>query len=433
VSKKTAAYLPPLVEQGRLVRDLRALIERRGFATFVSAPLLEPRGEHFPDRWRPDALGVERLALRLLSYAGLPELQVDVELYQGERDVKAIDAGGNATQWSHKGAAAWFAGINGDRCLFGAEASKLDTPDMLAGVMAHEVAHAFRHHHHLNGRERQVEEELTDLTTVYLGFGMLTTNASYRYRAEGEIQGSYTRMRWSHHGVGYLSPQAMSFLLAVQVVVRDLPAGERRRLAALLETNQATYFKAACASLERATLIERLGLPPPAEWPAPVGAAPQAFDTSSDPPLALPSREEVLDEIRTRFQGMPVFRVGASQAGRFLFFGMVSGMAAGVAVGIAIHSGWALLALVLVGSLAGWVMGRRRPFDQCSDCDAIIPADAPLCPGCGGQVSGRIAHRNLRLDAREALEGGGQGDDDDEDFDENVEDQDAEERRSSGD
>lgn len=279
VSKKAADYLPPLLEQGRLIRDLRALIERRGLLPFVSAPLLEPRREHFPDHWRPDALGVERLALRLLSYAGLPELEAVVELYQGERAVRSIDAGGNATAWSHKGAAAWFAGIDGGRRLFGAEASKLSVPDMLAGVMAHEVAHAFRHRHHLDGRERQVEEELTDLTTVYLGFGILTTNASYRYRAEGETMGGGTHTRWSHEGVGYLSSKAMSFLLAVQVVVRDLPAGERRRLGSLLETNQAAYFKAACDSLERDTLIERLGLPPPAQWPPVTAPAPQPFDT----------------------------------------------------------------------------------------------------------------------------------------------------------
>jgi peptidase M48-like protein len=187
------SHLPSLAEQGRLIGDLRALIAARGFVPFVAAPLLEPTPAHFPDRWRPDVLGVERLGRRLLGYVGLPELDVEVELYAAEAKVKKLDQYGNSAATTHKGAAAWFAGIVEGKCLFGAAADGLDAPDRLAGVMAHEVAHAYRHRHHLDLRDRNVEEPLTDLTTIYLGFGLLTTNASYRYRASGELLGAYTR------------------------------------------------------------------------------------------------------------------------------------------------------------------------------------------------------------------------------------------------
>src|SRR5262249_47131793 len=152
------------------------LLHAKGFAPFVSAPLLEPRVEHFPDPWRPDGLGVERLARRLLGYAGLADLGVEVELF--ESDVARDKLGSFEGSWAHLAMAAWLAGIQDGRCLFGADARKLATPDVLVGVMAHEVAHAFRHRHELALANRDVEERLTDLTTVYLGFGVLTTNAS---------------------------------------------------------------------------------------------------------------------------------------------------------------------------------------------------------------------------------------------------------------
>lgn len=400
-------YLPPLAEQGRLIRDLKGLIDAQGFETFVSAPLLEPRPEHFPDPWRADGLGVERLARRLLTYAGLAQMEVDVELFESETKVRAVDAAGRATSWSHRGAIAWFAGIDGTRCYFGADVTRLATPDFLVGIMAHEVAHAFRRFHHREARDRQTEEELTDLTTVYLGFGILSTNASYRYRQQGEFVGTGVATRWSHDGGGYLSPQAMSFLLAVQAVARALAPAEIRRIAARLETNQASYFKAACESLDREALVARLGLPPRAHWPAVEAPAPRAFDTSGDPPLPDPIAH-VREGMSTRNEQLPVFRVQATAAGRYM--GLATLVAVPVSVAcLLVLPWWGACAVGVVAVGAAGSLGKRRRRDLCSepDCPSVIPAEADRCPGCGGLVSGRIRHQDDRLEAREALLGDG--------------------------
>jgi hypothetical protein len=394
--------LPPEQVQAYLIRELTALLQLRGSAPFVSAPLLEPRSEHFPDQWRADELGVERLALRLLGYAGLSDLGVEVELFAGEIEVESVAGDGTAAAWSHHGAAAWFAGIEDGRCLFGANAAKLDSPEVLAGVMAHEVAHAFRHHHGLNLRKREVEEPLTDLTTIYLGFGILTTNVSYRYRASGGMQGSYTRTEWSHESIGYLAPEAMSFLLACQVVARDLPAAEARRIASLLETNQAAYFREAWNALDRDELRERLKLPPPGTWPAVREPRPQAFDTSGDPPP--PDLEaRAVAAIRGRNEGLPVFRVAHTDRTVPTLMGFA------LAIPAAICFSWLSGGAGAVAALIALIAARQfggRPYDRCSepDCYQIIPADVALCPGCAGTVSGRIANANERLAAREELE-----------------------------
>jgi hypothetical protein len=326
-----------------------------------------------------------------------------VELYDSEPAIKKLAADGSASAWTHRGAAAWFAGIEEGRCLFGADARKLATPDLLAGVMAHEVAHAYRRAHRLEVADRQVEEPLTDLTTVFLGFGLLTTNASYRFRKQGELLGAYTRTEWSHEGLGYLSPQEMSFLLAAQAVLRGLPPGERRRIAGLLETNQAAFFKAACAKLDRDALIERLGRPPPSEWPPVVAPAPRPFPTGDDPPLSDPAQEEV-HALRTRFEGLPVFRVGETSAGLYtaIFGGL--GLGAGVLAGTAIPW-WGATVIGAGLLLGGRAAGKRRRRDRCSEweCRWVIPAESVLCPGCGGTISGRIAHPDDRLEARERL------------------------------
>jgi hypothetical protein len=399
------SQLPPEAAQAYLLRELTSLIVAHGWQPFVSTPLLEPCVDHFPDAWRPDAIGVERLARRLLVYAGLPDLEVDVELFESDlaAEKRAADRPASGG-WSHRGTAAWFAGIEDGRCLFGASTAKLAVPDVLAGVMAHEVAHAFRHHHALALSKREVEEPLTDLTTIYLGFGVLTTNASYRYRASGELRAGATRTEWSHQSVGYLPPESMSFLLACQAVARGLPAGEVRRIAGLLEANQAGSFKAACKMLERSELLARLKLPLPADWPAVPAARPVPFDTTHDPPPPDPALHQVVAS-GAQHQGLAVFRVGQTAAGVFTAVGLALGIPIALLIAVA-GSGWGAVFALGGTMLVGRALGKQRGHDRCSEpeCNTVIPDDVSLCPGCGGTVSGRIAHVNDRLAAREELE-----------------------------
>ncbi|HVT04769.1 MAG TPA: hypothetical protein VHL58_15505, partial [Thermoanaerobaculia bacterium] len=69
--------------------------------------------------------------------------------------------------------------------------------------------------------------------------GILTTNNTDRYRASG----NYRVTQWSTSAAGYLPPQSMAWLLALQIAVRDR-RGERARVTQHLEPNQRAFFKA---------------------------------------------------------------------------------------------------------------------------------------------------------------------------------------------
>ena len=253
-----------------LIESLTDLIERRGASTFLEARLLEPTPACFPDRWTADAAAVRTLARRLLAHAGL-DLDAEVELFDDGPDEQPEGFGTGQTS-HHAGTAAWFAGIDRGVCLFGAEIGKLRDGIGIVGAMAHEIAHAYRRFHRLEVRDRDEEERLTDLTTIYLGTGILTTNASYRYRASSSFERGGERSMYSHQRIGYLGPAAMSYLLAMQVVARGADVPEQKRVARLLETNQAGAFRATCASIERPSLAPLLGgtpLPPMMVTPAP--------------------------------------------------------------------------------------------------------------------------------------------------------------------
>jgi hypothetical protein len=258
------ADLLPAEAREWLLDELRALIAARGARTFLVAPILEPTARDFPDPFHADEQGVRVLLRRILAYAGLEQLHVEVETFSQPDELRELDERGNAKAWGHEGTAAWFAGVEDGHCHFGVAAERIGEPETLVGTLCHEVAHAWRAVHGLVADDRDLEEQLTDLSTVYLGFGLLTTNASYRYRQSGELtggDGTIAVTRWSHARGGYLPPEAMSFLFAAQVKARDLRWFARRRLIGQLETNQAAYFRWALGRLGTAEALRNaLGL-----------------------------------------------------------------------------------------------------------------------------------------------------------------------------
>lgn len=262
------AELPTPLEREWLWAALQTLVDARGEDTFLTAPILLPTDACFPDRWTPDEHGVARLAKRLLGYAGLGHLDVDVELFTEQTQVREVGLDGRPSATSHAGAAAWFAGIRNNVCVFGAEADKLDDALGLVGAMAHEIGHAFRRSHRLEHRDRALEEKLTDVTTVYLGFGVLTTAAAARFitKHHDNLGSSY-----AHAKQGYLAAHEMAFLLASQLVIRGYDRDTIRYLARHVGANQAATIRAAVAETTPDLIANAMGFdrvpaptPPPA-------------------------------------------------------------------------------------------------------------------------------------------------------------------------
>jgi hypothetical protein len=377
--------LPPLDARESLLERMSELVGLRGWEHFILAPLIEPDARYFPEPWKPTAAGVRLLSRRLLTYADLGQLEAQVTLFdefQGEGD-----------------AVAWFAGIEGKRCIFGARVDQLKMDDTIVGAMCHEVAHAYRTHHRVQDAPRAYEEEQTDLTTVYLGFGILTLNNTYLHRSRA-FGASGTGLSVSVSGAGYLSTQSMAFLLAVQATARQASAAERRHIASLLEANQAACFQAACKELAKAPgeVADRLRLPPKEQWPPPRSLRLQPIVDLGPEPEAPAARPPV-------GRGGVAFAVRRTRALSRAALGAVVGVIVG-AVAARWLGGVAMLGPPVVGLLVGRAWGKRKADYFCSeqDCGAALTEGARSCPKCGSMIGGIIASENDRLTAAEELE-----------------------------
>lgn len=396
----------PLVEERRwLIEQLAALIAARGPAHFLVGPLLEPSARFFPDRWGGGDRSLRRLVRRLLGYAALGDLRVEVAVYdpdparRGEVLGKPISARGHDLP-------VWLAGIERGLVKIGAEASAMVDPHIIVAATARAVAHVYRVRHDLPTGD--AFDPRIDLTGVFLGFGLLTADAALRYTvrtAAGPIQTRRAPAR-----LGVLSPQAMCYLLAAQLHARGIPRSERQRLGKLLQANQAAFLRHGYAALERAepAIQHQLALPPQDQWPpAPdLDALTAPFDDEDDDePEVRRDEERGVAGINA---GKPVFRVERSMAarlGRTLGMGamMLGGVVAGMRGAFDLQPG--TIPLVALGlGLLGLVLGRFLRESRCSDprCAAPLAPTDKVCPRCGGTVVGTIKHPRERLAAEEA-------------------------------
>ncbi len=128
-------------------------------------------------------------------------------------------------------------------CRFGVMTDRIADPRSLAAILCHEVAHAYRERHGLQYETHEEEESLTDLTTVYLGFGILSANLANWRTSKGHPE--------------YMTQQALCFALAAQAVSRG---ADRKRISKFLDTNQRAFFAASCEELDRREVWALLGI-----------------------------------------------------------------------------------------------------------------------------------------------------------------------------
>ena len=374
--------LPDPDEIDWLLDSMADLARRAGPDPLLRAPLVEPTREFFPDPGGNGRFALDRVTRRLLGYAGLGRFSVRFETFEGESDACAL-----------------FCGIEGNGCRFAVNPSIPADPDFLAGVLAHEVAHAFRASRRLVRDDHDEEELLTDLTAVHLGFGILSTRARHSFRTGGELRGSMAVTAWRTLAAGYLSQQAFSFALATQVAARGPRKEEIRHVRSALEPNALAMFDEAARFLRNEVgggieVRRRLGigdLIPEPKADDPLLQPLPAFDGSA---WAEVHEGERLD--RTLHvdgaSGRSIFRVAGDRGPLPAMLGASAGLFAGFALTLPYDRpiGFAFLAMFAGAFLVHFGVGKGP--DRCSEtgCGILLEPEALTCPGCGGIFRGRL-------------------------------------------
>lgn len=90
------------------------------------------------------------------------------------------------------------------------EIGQLKEPDKIIATLAHEIAHIKILG---EGRLKENDEYLTDLVTVFFGFGIFNANAAFKFYTDAD--------KWAYSKQGYLTQQEWGYALALYAYIRS--------------------------------------------------------------------------------------------------------------------------------------------------------------------------------------------------------------------
>ena len=223
--------------------SLDLLTEKLGEERLCSEVIL-PDEDYFPDRYEGTRECVQQLLERVCGYLAVDPVRLRLAFYQ-QRDpfAKVRDASqgfaGGMIVLPTPGAKAESEPPH--EAVVGIEVSNLDDPPGLVGTMVHEVCHLVLSDAGVMGDVANYEL-LTDLTTVFVGMGLLTANAAFRSGWTGPRSGlAWGRSGgWETRRSGYMSEEMYGYALAAWTLRRDEPEPDWTEY---LSVNVRSYFQ----------------------------------------------------------------------------------------------------------------------------------------------------------------------------------------------
>jgi hypothetical protein len=211
--------------------------------------------------------------------------------------------------------------------------------------------------------------------------------------------------------LGYLSPVALAFLLAVQATVRGAPKKDVKEIAGHLPTNQRAAFEKSLDELrgQRSFLLDRLAIPDPKTWPA-ARTTPVLVDLGIDEDDdASPDSEEYAEEEHDGGDRY-VFRMVADASGRYRVLGLAVGSVLGGFLGLKaqLDSTGATLAIATIAGAIGWFglqhVGRKRREDTCANCERSLAVEDDRCTTCRARVVAGVRSTTEKFELEEKIE-----------------------------
>jgi hypothetical protein len=400
-----ALLLPAAEDREHLIAQTASLIQKFGFSRYVNAPLVAPNETYFPDPWKGGEASVIRVARRLFGYAEMGHPPVMVEINEGIEGRPSTAVGKPALRGMADLNVWWRRADQGTQ-RFGAEAAAMRDPHNFVASMARAVTWAWMDSVGIKVAETPQSQRMVDVATVYLGFGVMTTEASLRHSAENT--GGFSSRR-TQTRLGLLTPRAMAFCLALQVASRRLGKKDIKYIERFLQPNKVAFLKAALRWLDaHPEALEQLGLPPESTWPPPPRlkqfTGPLPYDEVRDE-----ARKDIDKGIEGMNEGKPVFRVKRNLTARLAKASMLTvslgAMTARSQGGFDIS-----MAEIMIGAagllLLSVIIGPFFKESRCSDpkCANPLTDEMTECPLCKGMVIKDIDHPKKRLEAEEEWE-----------------------------
>lgn len=233
----TRPKLPVTAEQCKWAdQTFLRLSDLLGIHRMLQARVMLPTPEHFPDAYDGSEAALQRMFQRVAAAMQVDPADVDVTLF---REGHAVSELVPFSSGSSSGAGGIYHHDPSTRTEISINEEQLKDPAALAGVLAHELGHVILLRPGIVDRDAPDMEPMNDLLTVFLGLGVFTANAAFRFHQYTNFQSQ----GWSTRRLGYLSEEMFGYALARFTFERG---DTRPEWTSFLNTNIASYMKRSC-------------------------------------------------------------------------------------------------------------------------------------------------------------------------------------------
>ena len=211
-----------------------------GAHRLFEAEVILPTPEHFPDHYDRSEAALERMFHRIAARMQVNPTEVEVTLFASEDDLTNSLVPFYSSRGS--GAAGLYHHDPSSKQRISIDEFQMKDPMTLVAVIAHELGHVILLRPGLVDREEADMEPLNDLLTVFLGFGVFTANAAFRFEQhqDGGSQG------WSARRLGYLSEEQFGYAMARFAYERE---DAKPKWPSFLSTNIKSFMRRSVAWL----------------------------------------------------------------------------------------------------------------------------------------------------------------------------------------
>jgi len=168
---------------------------------------IEPTKEFFPLDFKGTAENAEQLTKMICDYMQINDAKIEL-YYFSDKPLELTE--GIVTERAKKGPghALGMYSEKSDKFSIGIELGVLKDPINLIATLAHELSHLILLG---EGRLEENDEELTDLNTIAMGFGIFTANSTFKFE---QWRGT-SHQGWQASRQGYIPEQVSAYGLAL--------------------------------------------------------------------------------------------------------------------------------------------------------------------------------------------------------------------------
>lgn len=237
----TKPQLPLSEEQQKWVdNSFLRLASLVGAHRLFEATVVLPTPEHFPDPYDRSEIALQHMFKQVATRMHVNPSDVEVSIFVTEHEMTS----GLTPFYSGRssGAGGLYHHDPNARPHISINESELKDPMALVAVLAHELGHIVLLRPGLVDRKDPDMEPLNDLLTIFLGFGIFTSNSAFRFEQHSDSRSQ----GWSARRLGYLSEQQLGYALARFAFERG---EEKPAWRSFLTTNVAGFMKRSAAWL----------------------------------------------------------------------------------------------------------------------------------------------------------------------------------------